>query len=345
MEKRKLTFSDILSKYRVEIMGLAMICIILYHQPFVKDNFIATWFQILGYIGVEVFLIVSGFGIAHSLSKNSLKVYYYNRFIRLFPACFIAGLLKIMVSSMPEMPKASSCFIWDLTGIANWYIYAIVVYYLIAPFYFKLIKKYGQGGVFLITVIICYIVVTIWKNDSDAHFLIYFGRWIVKRFPVFVLGMVIAIKPNNMQLTGYAVLGFIAVSLNLLCLHWIILANANPGINSMPAKLFVHLPNRTDVPDNGRFLLDMLSVFLLCPAFAILSQLMSILKLKFIITWVGMYSLELYLCHQYIFHVFFRYHSVSPWFLLIISIGVTIVTALFIRRISNVVVSYIKYQL
>lgn len=343
MDKYKnITFSYLLSHYRLELMGVAMISIVLYHQPFIKDNFIATWCNILGYIGVEVFLIVSGFGIAHSLNKNNLRTYFYNRFIRLFPACFIAGLMKIITSSFSpstiEMPKASSCFIWDLIGISNWYIYAIVVYYCLAPALFKLINKYGWI-VLIVTSLITYMVVAIWKNDVNAHFLIYFGRWIVKRLPVFVLGLTIALKPLNMRLSGYVIFGLVATLLNLISLRYIIIANANHDITSMPARLFTHFPNRTDIPDNGRYLLDMFSVIFLCPMFVVISKIMDKLKIKYIISWLGIYSLEVYLCHQYIFAIFKKYDSISPWCQFLYSIGLTVIVTQFIRRMSNVLAS------
>lgn len=348
MDKFKnLTFSHLLSHYRVDLMGVAMISVILYHQPFIKDNFIATWCNILGYIGVEVFLIVSGFGIAHSLSKNDLKTYFNNRFIRLFPACFIAGLMKIITSCLPppiEMPEASSCFISDLIGISNWYIYAIVVYYCLAPVLYRLINKYGWI-VLIIASIFSYIIVAIWKNDVNAHFLIYFGRWIVKRLPVFVLGLTIALKPVNMKIFGYVTFGFVATLLNLLCLRYIIIANANPDITSMPARLFTHLPNRTDIPDNGRYLLDMCSVLFLCPLFVVISKILDKLKIKYIISWLGIYSLEVYLCHQYIFVIFSQYDSIAPWCKFLYSIGLTILVSLFIRRLSDLLASRIKYLL
>lgn len=58
-------------------MGFAMISIMLFHQPFFFDNLFVGFFHLFGYWGVEVFLFVSGFGIVHSLKKNSIPVYYY----------------------------------------------------------------------------------------------------------------------------------------------------------------------------------------------------------------------------------------------------------------------------
>lgn len=241
------------------------------------------------------------------------------------------------------MPEASSCFIWDLIGISNWYIYAIVIYYCLAPVLYRLINKYGWT-VLIVACIISYIIVAIWKNDVSAHFLIYFGRWIVKRLPVFVLGLTIALKPVNMKIFGCVTFGFVATLLNLLCLRYIIIANANPDITSMPARLFTHLPNRTDIPDNGRYLLDMCSVLFLCPLFVAISKILDWLKIKYIISWSGKYSLEIYLCHQYIFGVFNNYNSNSPWFQLVYSIGVTILITLFIRKMSNLLVALVNIR-
>lgn len=101
----------------------------------------------LGYIGVEVFLFVSGFGIVYSLRKNSLRQYYKNRAIRLLPACILFGLCKIALSYIPTMPPTQN-LILDLFSLSHWYIYAIVVYYLIAPIICKMIGKCGGGGAF-----------------------------------------------------------------------------------------------------------------------------------------------------------------------------------------------------
>ena len=50
-----------------------MICIMLYHQTWVYSSAFFSWMQMLGYIGVEVFLFVSGFGIVYSLRSKQSK--------------------------------------------------------------------------------------------------------------------------------------------------------------------------------------------------------------------------------------------------------------------------------
>lgn len=144
--REKKSFNSLISKYRIPIMGLSMISIMLYHQNWITEGFFFEWIRMLGYIGVEVFLFISGFGIAHSLMKNTLWQYYKNRVIRLMPACILFGLCKIVLSNIPTMPPVQNLFL-DLFSLSQWYIYAIVVFYLFAPVVYKMINK--VGGFFL----------------------------------------------------------------------------------------------------------------------------------------------------------------------------------------------------
>lgn len=137
--------------------------------------------------------------------------------------------------------------------------------------------------------------------DADANYFLKYGRWILKRLPVFILGLTIAQKPLNLKTNTYCLLGAVFMFANLISLHYIIAVNADPEIASFPAKFFVQFPDRTVIPDNGRYLLDMLSVFFLCPLFAGIGRICRRIKVEFIITWLGASSLELYLCHQYIY--------------------------------------------
>lgn len=124
-------------------MGISMVSIMLYHQNWITNGIFFEWVRMLGYIGVEVFLFISGFGIAHSLAKNSLGQYYKNRVIRLIPACILFDLCKIALSYIPTMPPMQDFFL-DLFSLSHWYIYAIVVYYLLAPAIYKIIDKRGD---------------------------------------------------------------------------------------------------------------------------------------------------------------------------------------------------------
>lgn len=336
-------FSQLLSDNRTVIMGFSIISIMLYHQNwFVNDPF-NQWVQMLGYIGVEVFLLVSGFGIAHSLRKNDIMTFYRNRFCRLVPACVVYGVLKLICTHIPGMPQSNDFFLCDLFSISHWYIYAIVVYYAIAPLLFKAVNKYGWR-ILIATSVVSYILICFWQYDEAANYFLKYGRWIVKRLPVFVLGITIALKPLNLKPLSYCSLGVCFMLANLLCLHYIIAANANPDIATLPARLFVNLPDRAVIPDNGRYLLDMLSVFFLCPLFAGMGWICRQIKVGFLITWLGASSLELYLCHQYVYIAVDINVDFSTIFQIILALIIVVFTTFIIKYLSNkVILFYAKF--
>lgn len=327
-------FSDIISNYRTPIMGIAIVCIMLYHQTWVLNGFFMEWIHLLGYIGVEIFLFLSGFGLVHSLSKNKLNQFYRHRIKRILPACFIFGILKISFSFILAMPNKSNIF-FDLLGLSHWYIYAIVIYYLLSPMLYKIIKRFGWYPLIIVS-IVSFLIVCVWKADIDAPYFIKYARWILKRFPVFILGMTIALKPINWNLLTYLILGICFLGLNVISLHFIIGVNANclEPVNIIE-KIFYLIPNRTDIPDNGRYLFDMLSVFGLCLIFSFVSYIANKLHFLFIFNWLGSYSLELYLCHQYIFKVYLEHFVWNPYIELLISCITSVIVAYIIKVISR----------
>ena len=70
------TLYNMISHYRVYIMGISIIWVALYHCWFKMEMQPLKYIKQTGFIGVDLFFIISGFGIAHSLEKNKLKTYY-----------------------------------------------------------------------------------------------------------------------------------------------------------------------------------------------------------------------------------------------------------------------------
>ena len=63
-----------------------------------------TWF---GWVGVEIFFVISGFVIANSASKSSPKEFLFGRALRLYPAVWIASTLSLLVLLIFARDKAS----------------------------------------------------------------------------------------------------------------------------------------------------------------------------------------------------------------------------------------------
>lgn len=82
-------------KNRTELMCIAICGIIFYHLAF---HGIPIGRLNIGYAGVDIFMLLSGFGVAHSLSHNSLKQFYINRARRILPlwvlTCVVCQLVK-----------------------------------------------------------------------------------------------------------------------------------------------------------------------------------------------------------------------------------------------------------
>lgn len=101
---------NLLSKHRSFIMGIAMMMIMLHHLYFVgfPCNTLALDY---GMLGVDIFLLLSGFGIYFSLAKNwdkPIGSFYRRRLVRIFPAAILAGILVTIPSGSP------TCQHWSL---------------------------------------------------------------------------------------------------------------------------------------------------------------------------------------------------------------------------------------
>src|SRR5689334_10477770 len=63
-----------------------------------------TWF---GWVGVEIFFVISGFVIANSASKSSPIEFLLGRALRLYPAVWIASTLSLLILLIFLREKAS----------------------------------------------------------------------------------------------------------------------------------------------------------------------------------------------------------------------------------------------
>ncbi|MBR6938066.1 MAG: acyltransferase [Prevotella sp.] len=182
-----------ISRFRGELMGAAMLFIILFHVWLSRgDMFYGL--RRCGNVGVDIFLFLSGVGLWFSWIKTpSLKHYFIRRYIRIYPAWLIIACLYYI----PRFPKGGNIF--DLLGdilinwdfwlnceLHFWYIPAIMMLYTIAPFYIKLIIKHPfYRWTPLIAVIWCVMVQWVIPiNQTVGHLEIFWSR-----VPIFLIGI------------------------------------------------------------------------------------------------------------------------------------------------------------
>lgn len=82
---------SVVSRYRTELMGEAMLLVLVYHVFCWVYNPVGSFN--IGYVGVDVFLFLSGLGLAESYARHSLSAFYCNRFVRLYPVYALAVVL------------------------------------------------------------------------------------------------------------------------------------------------------------------------------------------------------------------------------------------------------------
>ena len=190
---REITWKD-LSRYRGELMGAAIIFIVLFHAPLARaDAFFGL--RRCGNIGVDMFLFLSGIGLWYSWVKTpSFKQFYKRRLLRIFPAWLI-------MSSLYYIPRfnGQTGSVVDLIGditvnwdfwlhdeLTFWYIPAIMMLYLWAPLYMLLIQR-SPSFRWLPVLMIVWCVCVQWVvpiHQAVGHIEIFWSR-----VPIFFLGI------------------------------------------------------------------------------------------------------------------------------------------------------------
>ncbi len=142
-----------ISRYRGELMGAAMLFVILFHVGLPREDAFYGLRRI-GNIGVDMFLFLSGVGLWFSWTKRpSLKHFFTRRYLRIYPAWLIIACLFYIPDFLG--PRQFSTNVIDLLGdvlinwdfwlhdeLSFWYIPATMMLYLFAPAYMQLIIKH-----------------------------------------------------------------------------------------------------------------------------------------------------------------------------------------------------------
>ncbi len=176
-------FSDF-SKYRTQLMGISILLIMMFHVGFFK----------CGYIGVEFFLLISAIGLFFSLSKDQRLIpFYKKRLIRILPAYFIVAIPTFIYLQGGNFDFGQ--LLYDLAGLYIldshrylWFVHLIIICYLIAPFYFKLMNyKYSKFVPFIALIVFYYLAmqykpIGILLNRFAIFFLgFHLAKWVYEK--------------------------------------------------------------------------------------------------------------------------------------------------------------------
>ena len=210
---------DFLSQYRTEIMGFAILWIVLFHSAIpAPENTVLRliWYCAINFgggLGVNLFMILSGFGLLYSHSKRSccadihaVKTYFSRRLKRiLIPYLLVASIffaIRCICNKTGILGFAEDVTLLSFLTKGDrtyWYIFAILLLYCLYPLYMYMAERFGHGLTF-IAVIAANILFEI---IAHTFFPVFYDRFeiIILRNPLFFigsyLGWIIKEKPSK----------------------------------------------------------------------------------------------------------------------------------------------------
>lgn len=153
MKIKPIELHDI-SRYRGELMGAAMLFVILFHVMLSRND---PFFGLrrCGNVGVDMFLFLSGAGLWHAWTKTPVAAHYFlRRFARIYPAWLLVAAVFYLHNFFTtagggysrDVPSlvANIMFGWSFwrsCDLTFWYVPATMVLYIIAPAYISFIRR------------------------------------------------------------------------------------------------------------------------------------------------------------------------------------------------------------
>lgn len=284
---------------RSYIMGVAILWVVLFHSGMfpefygIKDVYILKLFFANGYLGVDIFIFLSVFGLCHSFKGHSLLTFYKRRFMRLFPMYWV--YLAVMVMAFPMIIGGHNLrfVLLQMTGMASffserieWYIPFLILIYIAFPLIYRVFVFLSKKHLVNICVVLTIFLLR-WSSKIPMD------DYCLDRIPVILLAMQTYqfwdMPERYLKTFGWAVLAILLFTNNIALIFSVLI----------PVSLF---------------LLSMTDVTL--PFYRTFS-------------WIGKYTLEIYLAQNLAFNQFLQISKLSYWqsmmVCLVIIVGASIV--------------------
>lgn len=293
---RKEIHFELISQYRTEWMGIAMCQILLYH---ILDgmlgrgeifNMFGGWLGVVcSFLNTRAFLFLSGFGLFYSLSKNSnLRIYYKHRILRLFPAYIICTFIWYVYHDLLQEHDYIR-FIADLSLTSfwwwgnEWYLAVSLLLYLVFPVYFFLTKNTDLKRSFLcllfVIIVIFALNVSLNIYNTDYYQMIRIG---ISKLHFFFIGAFVAYLAKAKKKCNILLFVVTLIALYIL---------------------YVFIKHRFYMQLLPELIYDLMYETSLFGALMVMCNFTTILKRIKVFTWMGKYSLEIYLIHIYMYNI------------------------------------------
>lgn len=219
---------------RTYLMGVAMTWIVIFHiYLWCSMSNISTpwWIELFdkGALGVDVFLLLSAYGLQCSIEHNTIKRFYKNRIKRLFPLYFL--FLLVLFATFEHLcpfPKMVLQSIFQLTGISlfmyadffscgfcfDWFTPAIILLYISFPLLSKIVGWIENKNSYLdYLVLLILVIIGVWIRENK-HFS--FGLLAI-RMPIIYIGIQVSLYLKHHKKVRLLNICFFAACLGLVC--------------------------------------------------------------------------------------------------------------------------------
>lgn len=247
------------------LMGVAMIMVIVYHifcwvyNPIGPLN--------IGYVGVDIFLFLSGLGLSCSYEKNSITQFYKNRIKRIYPIYIISVLTTYLIfnsnwSNFDLFANIVTIGLYTKGGVYryDWYLESLFTLYILFPLFYYYGKLSIKGVISLL------LAVTFLLYNYDIP---WWYDCILGRLPIFLYGIIFKDCAKS-----YNAVCFIGLLLYIPCSRYVSPFLATSGLTLPLIVAFLLLKDIT-------------------PA-----------KIKNIILFVGKHTLEFYIANLFVYWLF-----------------------------------------
>lgn len=186
---------------RTFVMGVAALMIYFAHFYAYADLGLPNKLFAYGNWGVDVFLLLSGFGMCHSMTKSSSNsVFYWKRFVRIgvpyliiaIPFCFFSDILVAQTADWGLFVLDVSTLSYWLFHRGAWYVAMLAPLYLLVPFFRRLANRFGAVFFCVISAVLCALLSLGFKRSfSDSDFVANVV-FVIQRLPSFFVGWLLA---------------------------------------------------------------------------------------------------------------------------------------------------------
>ena len=276
--------TNLFSRYRTELMGGAIIGVMLGHlmnhtvQPFV-------FAQLARLLHTPAFLFLSGFGLYYSFCNNSsISSFYRKRVVRLYiPFLIIATPFFLLLLLFDECGIlqfggyiTTLAFWYEGNYYAMWYIAISVLLYLIFPLlYHLLFNKYIKPFISLAIILLCMLSIFATINYYSPSYWKIIEIGISKTY-IFPIGCYCGyLSKNKVEIPSGILTLVILVCFGL----------SLKGVNTPVMRSLIGLP-------------------IVCVFFSVLFRNNIFELIRKVLAWFGCYSLEIYLLHVLIYFTF-----------------------------------------